>query len=216
MRPEEARWLLAIVNEQGDEKLSRLVVWTLELDRTLLLVAPSMGAQPVDVFVPGQAIPDDLSVSWRRPVRDIRALAQRRSAWLATKRHEAPPRRGRPRGVNPADADIRADLARAVAAVWSHLAVVIAGDSGATAARRRRRVVATVHAPAEKPSRVNVGSFPLTLGSWLLRRRGLYYSEIAERLAEVSPGVNFDDLRSRASKYVRVADRAIALRSTPI
>lgn len=216
MRPEEARWLLAIVKEHGDEKLHRLVIWALELDRTLVLLARSMGAQPVDIFVPGQAIPDDLSVSWRRPVRDIRALVQRRSAWLATKRHEAPPRRGRPRGVNLADAEIRADLARAVAAVWSHLAVVIAGDSESTAAQRQRRVLATGYAPAEKPSRVNVESFLLTLGSWLLRRRGLYYSQIAERLAEVSPGVDFDDLRSRASKYVRVADRAIALRSTPI
>jgi hypothetical protein len=211
MRPEEARWLLAIVNKHGDETLSRLVVWALEFDKRLVLLAPSMLEQPVDVFIPGQAIPDDLSVSWRRPVRDIRALVQRRSAWLARQRGEAPPRRGRPRGANAADAEIRADLARAVAAVWSRLAVLIAGDSGSTATRSRRRV-ATINTPARKRTRVDVESFPLTLGCLLLRRRGLSYSKIAERLGEVAPGVEFDDLRSRARKYVRVAEGIIAER----
>ena len=216
MRPEEAKWLLAIVNEHGDETLTRLVVWALQLDGGLPLLAPTMGAQPVDVLVLPRPIPDDfeipdgLSLSWSRPVRDIHALVQRRSAWLARQRGEAPPRRGRPRGANAADAEVRADLARAVAAVWARLAVVIGGDSGSTAARRRQ--VATTNTPAGKRNRVNVESFPLTLGCWLLRRRGLSYDEIAERLGEVATGVKFDDLRSRARKYARVAEGIIAER----
>jgi hypothetical protein len=214
MRPEEAKWLLAIVNERGDERLTRLVVWALEFDRTLLLLAPSMGAQPVDVLISRQAIPDELSLSWRRPVGDIHELVQRRSAWLARKRREAPPRRGRPRGMNAADAEIRADLARAVAAVWSRLAVVIAGDSGSTAAGRRWPD-ATINTPTAKRKRVDVESFPLTLGCWLLRQGGLSYSAIARHLADVVPGVEAVDLRSRARKYVRVADWVISRRLAP-
>jgi hypothetical protein len=171
-----------------------------------------MVAQPVEVLLPGQPVPEDLALSWLRPVSDIHALAKRRSAWLARERREAPFRRGRPLGANASGAEIRADLARAVAAVWSRLAVVItARDFGSTAAGRRRRA-ATINTPAAKRDRVDVESFPLTLGCWLLRQGGLSYSEIAQRLGEVVPGVEAVDLRSRARKYVRVADGVISRR----
>lgn len=197
MRPEEARWLLGIVTEYDDEKLTGLVLRAFQTDRELCLLAPTSFAQPVDVLLCGQPIPDDLVVSWRQSVSDVHALVKRRSVWLARQRREAAPSRGRPLGMNAAAAERRNHLAGAIAAVWSYVAMTVEREADMS--------TTTV----ESPARVEVASFPKTLGCWVLRRRGLSYSEIAGRLRELVPG-DVDDLRASARKYVRAADGLVS------
>lgn len=230
MCPDESKWLLTVVREHGDRRLTRLVMEAFCEDPDLVLLAPIEGTllgYPVDVLLGGEPIPAGMS----------RSLFGRS---LLPDYPEAHPARGRPpskiigRIFPPADpearpgaiatdvqiremiarsaivgeAQVRAKLRKNVGRVWSYVREAVVGLPREAPAGR---VVVDGKSQrwVETPERIDVQGFPLVLGCWLLHRRGHSYSKIAERLRAVVPRADVADVRPRAARYVRAAKRVI-------